>query len=154
MVEFPDDLLAVLPSGSEDVTRSWWDSLSETDRARIATLWDERIEVQFFTPQEDESGTTDDWEQVPCVHGGRFVPTDDDGRAEWFFGFFEHLLEHPELMLAYELPTHRVIGVCTQHVAARKCLADGDVPVNFTCPLRDSHCPLLPLRGATLSARK
>jgi hypothetical protein len=153
MDDFPADLLAVLPPGSSDVARQWWAALPVEDRNRVAQLWDERVEVQFFTPQENESGAVDDWEQVPTVCGGRFVPSDNDGRAEWQPGYFEHLLQHPELVMAYESERRVFYLGCTQHPAARKCLADGNVPANFTCPLRDTNCPLLPLRGATLIRR-
>lgn len=148
MDDFPADLLAVLPPGSSDVARQWWAALAVEDRTRVAQLWDERVEVQFFCPQADECGKLDEWEQVPGVRGGRFVPSDDAGRSEWEPGYFEHLLQHPELLMAHD-PTHRRFFIaCTQHPIARKCLADGRVPANFTCPLRDATCPLLPLRGA------
>ena len=61
---------------------------------------------------------------IPAVQGGRFVSSDDDGREEWTPGYFEHLLQHPDLVLAYE-PPHRVFYICTQHAAARACAENG-----------------------------
>jgi hypothetical protein len=149
--DLPADLLAVLPPGSSDVARQWWNTLSDDDRTRVATLWDERVEVRFFTPQEDDSGEVDEWEQVPQVCGGRFMPSDDAGRAEWEPGYFEHLLQHPELVMAYE-PAIRTFHIgCTQHPAARECLADGQVPSGFVCPVAPGQCPMEPLRGAVFS---
>ncbi|MGL6075704.1 MAG: hypothetical protein ACRC8S_16230 [Fimbriiglobus sp.] len=153
MDQVPQDLLAVLPPGAEPVAERWWTSLTEADRQRIAGLWDERLEVRFFAPQPDAECEVDRWEQVPVVRGGRFVPPDDDGRAEWSPGYFEHLLQHPELLLAYEAP-FRVFYICTQHPAAKECLKAGRVPVDFVCPLADAGCPLLALRGANLAARR
>ncbi len=86
------------------MAEKWWSTLSEPDRRRIAGLWDKRLEVCFFSPQADASGVVDDWQQVPSVRGGRFIPSEDDGRTEWSPGYFEHLLQHPELVLAYEPP--------------------------------------------------
>jgi hypothetical protein len=152
MHPFPPDLLTSLPEGSAQVAEQWWASLSDADRQRIAGLWDERLEVRFFVPQADISGHVDEWDQVLSVQGGRFVSSDDDGKAEWFPGYFEHLLQHPELVLAYE-PPRRVFYICTQHTAARACTQAGAVPVGFVCPLGDVSCPLLPLRGASLNKR-
>lgn len=150
MDEFPPDLLAILPDGSGPVAAEWWASLSDADRRRVAGLWDERLEVSFFAPQADAAGRVDGWEKVPRVAGGRFVPSDDDGRGEWSPGYFEHLLQHPELVLAYEPPT-RTFHICTQHAAARECLATGRVPTEFVCPVGSTSCPLLLLRGAGLA---
>lgn len=149
MLPLPEDLLASLPKGSETVAQEWWTSLSEENRLRIGQLWDERWEVRFFTPQANEAGCVDDWEHVPEVEGGRFIPSDNDGRKEWQPGYFEHLLQHPELVLAYE-PEHRVFHICTQHPAAQTCLAQGHVPFDFACPLNESTCPMVPLRGGML----
>lgn len=104
MDDLPADLVTALPEAGVPVARQWWAGLSDDDRRRIAGLWDERLEVCFFAPQADAAGRVDEWEQVPSVRGGRFVPSDDDGRGEWESGYFEHLLEHPELVLTYERP--------------------------------------------------
>ena len=150
MTSLPAELLATLPTGTEGVATAWWYQLAEEEQQRIAKLWDDRYEVQFFTPQHDELGTMDSWEKVPHVKGGRFMPSDEDGRDEWQPGYFEHLLQHPELVLAYE-PQLRVFHIgCTQHPQAQRCLQQGYVPSNFTCPFEDKQCPMLPLRGATL----
>lgn len=152
MDPLPPDLLAVLPDGAAPVAERWWAALPEADRRCVAGLWDERLEVCFFAPQADDAGHADGWEQVPAVEGGRFVPSDDDGRGEWSPGYFEHLLQHPELVLAYE-PARRVFHICTEHSAARACLAAGRVPADFACPVGAAACPMLPLRGATLRKR-
>jgi hypothetical protein len=150
MNELPPDLLAALPEGAGTVAERWWASLSQEDRRRVAGLWDERLEVRFFAPQADAAGCVDGWDQVPAVRGGRFVPSDDDGRGEWGPGYFEHLLQHPELVLAYE-PPRRTFHICTQHAAARACVAEGVVPVGFVCPVGSASCPMRPLRGARLT---
>lgn len=153
MNPLPPDLFAALPAGARPVAEGWWASLSDADRGRVAGLWDERLEVQFFTPQADDEGCQDEWHQVPAVRGGRFVPHDEDGRAEWQPGYFEHLLQHPELVLAYE-PQVRTFHIgCTRHAAARACLANGEVPGGFVCPVGAAKCPLESMRGARFTRR-
>jgi hypothetical protein len=147
----PPDLLAVLPKGTASVAEQWWASLSESERLRISGLWDERLEVCFFSPQADAAGCVDGWEQVPVVRGGRFVPRDKDVQQERGAEFIERLLSDPNLVLAYESP-HRTFHIgCTKHEAARACIASGFVPVDFVCPGRSISCPLLPLRGSRLT---
>jgi hypothetical protein len=148
----PPDFLAVLPKGTGPVAARWWASLSEADRKRVAGLWDERLEVRFFTPQADAAGEVDEWEEVPAVRGGRFGPR-DDRQDEWGPEFFERLLADPELVLAYEAP-HRTFHIgCTRHEAARACLVSGFVPAEFVCPGVSDSCPLMKLRGARLTSR-
>jgi hypothetical protein len=151
MIALPPDLLAAIPPRSVTVAERWWNSLSDEERSQVADLWDNRLEVRFFTPQRDESGRLDDWEQVPAVWGGRFFPPDDAwGLAEWGPGYFEHLLQHPELMLLWQ-PAERTFHIgCTRHHAARACLDSGSVPETFTCPLSSQACPFVSLRGAAL----
>jgi hypothetical protein len=153
MIEIPSDLLAAIPPEAMSVARRWWDSLSEAERGHVAGLWDDRREVHFFAPQADEAGRVDDWEQVPRVAGGRFLPPDDAwGLDDWGPGYFEHLLQHPELMLLWE-PAERTFHIgCTRHAAARAALEEGAVPADFACPLHSSACPLRTLRGAHLIA--
>ncbi|OWK36607.1 hypothetical protein [Fimbriiglobus ruber] len=155
MASLPPDLLAALPDGAGPVVGRWWASLSEADRAQLADRWDERLEVRFFTPQPDDAGSVDEWDQVPNVAGGRFVPHDDArGLGEWGPGYFEYLLQHPELVLAYE-PARRIFHIgCTRHAAARACLAGGAVPAGFDCPVGSAACPLQRLRGARFVSRR
>jgi hypothetical protein len=152
--DLPPDLLSALPEGAGPIAARWWGALSEADRRRIAGLWDERLEVCFFTPQADEAGCVDEWEQVPAVTGGRFVLHDNGGRGEWGPGYFEHLLQHPELVLAYEPPRRTFHIGCTRHAAARACLAVGGVPTGFVCPVGSAACPLRALRGSRLTRRR
>lgn len=154
MNELPADLLAALPEGTHAIAGRWWTLLPEADRRQIAGLWDERVEVRFFTPQADENGHEDQWEQVPVVQGGRFISADNDGRGEWLPGYFEHLLQHPELLLAYE-PARRTFHIgCTRHAAARACFVAGTVPEGFVCPVGSTSCPLHVLRGSCLTRVK
>ncbi len=154
MLEIPSDLLAAIPTASEPVARDWWMSLSDAERLQVASLWDARLEVHFFAPQADEAGCLDEWDQVPKTEGGRFIPSDDAwGLSEWGPGYFEHLLQHPELVLIWE-PAERTFHIgCTRHAAARGCLESGRVPTEFACPFRSPACPLEPIRGGVLTGQ-
>lgn len=154
MDEIPPDLLAALPEGAAPAARKWWASLEAADRVHLAGLWDSRLEVRFFEPQADDNGKVDRWNQLPKVEGGKFVPHDNDGRLEWQPGFFEHLLSHPDLALAFETPYRAFHIGCIIHEAARDCVRVGIVPAGFACPLELEECPLLRLRGARLTSRK
>ncbi|MDY3557863.1 hypothetical protein R5W23_005514 [Gemmata sp. JC673] len=154
MEQPPADLLALLSEDEKPHAQFWWDTLPAADRRRVAGLWDERLEVCFFAPQADESGRLDGWEQVPAVRGGQFVPAADDQRSDWITGYFEYLLQHPELVLLYD-PSHRRFHIgCNRHAAARACLSVGRVPGDFVCPRGAADCPLTPLRGASLVRRR
>lgn len=149
MEPLPAELRALISENGIIIADDWWGGLTHADRDRLARLWDERLEVCFFAPQHDEDGRLDAWEQVPAVTGGRFVPHDDDGRGEWLLDFFEYLLEHPELVLAYEPPL-RTFHICTRHEATWACVAVGEVPVGFVCPVGEAACPMRRLRGSRL----
>ena len=142
----PPDLLALLPPGAAPAVARWWGALADADRARLAGLWDARVEVRFFAPDPDGLDTP------PRVVGGRFGPRPDDGRAEWAPGYFEHLLNHPELVMAVDPASGRAFHFCTAHPAARACRSAGAVPADFACPLHSADCPLAPLRGCALDA--
>ena len=105
MTDPPDDLLAAVPASTTDIVRNWWSSLPDEEKGRLADAWDKRLEVCFFTPQPDSTGKVDDWAQIPKVVGGRFIPTDDtSGFSEWGPTYFEYLLSHPELVIAFDAP--------------------------------------------------
>jgi hypothetical protein len=151
MTDLPADLLAAVSEASVAALREWWSALSDEDRCRIGGLWDERLEVRFFSPQVDETGRLDEWDQVPEVTEGSFV---DDADCEDVkqneVDYFDFLLSHPDLVLAYE-PVGRTFHIgCTQHATAKACLAAGVVPATFICPLREFFCPLERLRGTRL----
>lgn len=91
------------------------------------------------------------WAETPRVKRGCFVPSDDArGIDEWGPSYFEHLLQHPELVLIWEPETRTFHVGCTRHAAARECLSSGQVAVDFACPFELPACPLQPLRGARL----
>lgn len=116
----------------------WWASLTEAARSAVVSLCDERLDACFFGPTPDDPEAP-----VPAVLGGRFIPHDDAwGLAEWGPGYFEHLLEHPELVIVYE-PTLQTFHIgCSRHPAARGCLAAGWIPSDFRCPLGSRDCPM------------
>lgn len=154
MNELPSDLIEALPPSSRGAAEAWWASLSIEDRRQVAHLWDERLEVQFFDRQSDEHGEVDEWEDIPKVEGGYFVPRETDREVTWSPSYFEYLVQNTDLVLAYE-PALRLFYIgCTRHQSARECLANSMVPKDFSCSVSNENCPLLNLRGASLRYRK
>jgi len=136
MDEIPAHLLKNLAEADWSVVREWWVGLSETARSEIVWLCDERQEECFF-------GVVPKGDSVPSVIGGRFIPHDDAwGLSEWGPGYFEHLLQHPELVIDWESGRRTFHIGCTQHPAARACLTAGCLPADFKCPLGLQECPM------------
>lgn len=65
MQELPRDLIETLPVGTVSEVQTWWSTLTDAEQQQIAKLWDNRLEVRFFTRQADSSGKLDDWEMCP-----------------------------------------------------------------------------------------
>ena len=61
--------------------------------------------------------------------------------------YFDHLIEHPELVLVYDPPLRTFHTGCTRHPDARACWAAGKVPEKFACPFATGECLMAPLRG-------
>lgn len=100
MVGIPDDILVVIPCDGRPTVERWWSNLSNAERLEAAELWDSRREVYFFTPQPDGDGLLDEWEKLPRVIGGRFVPHDDSVRMdEWLDDWLDYLQGHEEVIL-------------------------------------------------------
>jgi hypothetical protein len=151
MLPMPPDLIDVLPDGCTDTVGQWWDRLPGEQQLHLASAWDSRIEVSFFSPQENEEGVMDDWDNVPTVHGSNFIPRDDSDRNDWMISYFEYLLANPELLLAFNINDRSFHTGCQQHQAARICISNGGVPCGFACPLKLIQCPMHSLRGAKLN---
>jgi len=133
-----------LVDGFPDVARQeierWWVSLTEERREQVAHLCDERQDKCVF-------GIVgiDEVE----VESGHFMPDEeiqDDGDA-WNQDRFDYLLNHPELVIAWEPSSGRVHHVCSAHAAALRCLVEGAVPKDLQCPF--SAVELVEGTGAT-----
>lgn len=135
--ELPSDILARIPADALPAVRQWWADMTPPARRFALTAWDPRREDSFFDPADG-----DDWDQIPVVIGGRFVPPEQPlVGPEWHADYFEYLLKYPELLLDHE-PFTPIGGACTTHPEARAALASGCVPAGFACPLGLAECPL------------
>ena len=139
----PDNLTRVFGDVDRSEINTWWLSLSDDARDEVARLCDERLDRCFFGIVADDRDHI-----VPKVNGGKFVPGDDAwGYDEWGPSYFEHLLEHPELVLIFD-PTQRTFHTgCIRHADARACWQDGAVPQGFECPFTSAACLMTPLKG-------
>jgi hypothetical protein len=144
MVELPLGIATAVPEDARPAVERWWASLADSERQETAGLWDERREVCFFAPQQNDAGLLDDWEQVPTVVGGRFVPHDDSVRmVEWLEDWQEYVLGHEEVVLLPRVVVvFRTFHICQAEPAARAVTTSGLLPVAFRCPIDAEECPM------------
>ena len=155
MTEVPPHLRTVYADVDRVAIDAWWGGLSEDARQELSRLCDERVDACFFGVVADERDHV-----VPKVRGGRFVADDDSwGFDEWGPSYFEHLIEHPELVLVWDLlvwdPAERTFHTgCTRHPLARECWSSGAVPKDFACPFASGPaCLMRPLLGRRIQGR-
>lgn len=146
MQPVPSALRTAFTDIDQSAIDAWWAGLPDESRSDVTRLCDERLDACFF------GVATADGEAVPKVRGGRFVPTDDTwGLEEWGPGYFEHLMQHPELVLVWEPPEPKLAFGCTRHPLARACWINGRVPADFACPFSSgSDCLMQQLLGRTI----
>lgn len=144
MVELPSGIATAIPKDARPAVERWWASLAEAERHEAAGLWDERREVCFFAPQANDAGCANDWEQVPAVVGGRFVPHDDAVRmAEWQEDWQEYVLGHEEVVLLPRVAVvFRTFHICQAEPEARAVATSGLLPAGFQCPVGSGECPM------------
>jgi hypothetical protein len=144
MEELPADILGAVPDDARPAVERWWSGLADADRREAAGAWDERREVCFFAPQPNAAGQLDEWEQVPGVVGGRFVPHDDSVRMhEWLDDWIEYLEGHEEvILLPRVVVVFRTFHICQAEPAARAVVAAGQLPAEFVCPVGSGSCPM------------
>ncbi len=130
----PSSLIDSIPSVLLADAQRWWFSLSDSDRSELKMLCDSRREIFLF---ETFSGDDDS----PKVTGGKFIPHDHAfGINDWGEDYFQHLLDHPELMIVYD-PELRTFHIgCSRHITARRCFAEGMVSDQFRCPFDSPEC--------------
>jgi len=143
MESLPPNLVDSLPAEIHSDAAAWWQGLTPDDRDELVRLCDARKDVFLF---ETFSG-----EDRPKVTGGKFIPHDDAwGLSEWGADYFQHLLDHPELMIVFD-PTKRTFHIgCSRHREARRCFATGELVESFVCPFEAAQC----LMHALLAGRK
>jgi hypothetical protein len=77
------------------------------------------------------------------------------GFDEWGLSYFEHLMQHPELVLVWDATERSFHTGCTRHALARACWARGEVPGDFVCPFeRGGDCLMRPLLGRRVRWRR
>ncbi len=129
----PTNLSDSIPDALIGDAERWWHSLNDDDRCELTSLCDSRREVFLF---ETFSG-----EDAPKVSGGKFIPHDNAfGINDWGEDYFQHLLDHPELIIVFE-PKLRTFHIgCSRHADARRCFVDGGISNDFKCPYGVTEC--------------
>lgn len=142
----PQNLADSIPEELAGDALQWWQSLEENERHELTRLCDERREVFLFETFSDPD--------APKVTGGKFIPHDDaSGFDEWGEDYFQHLLDHPELMIVYDSELRTFHVGCSQHRDARRCFASGEISRAFACPFQTEDCLQHRIRQDRVSVR-
>jgi hypothetical protein len=148
MLPLPPALGDAYLDADRTAIEAWWSALPAAEQENLTQLCDHRLDKCFFGVIADDGKHV-----VPKVHGGRFVPRENDpwGFDEWGLEYFYHLLDHPELVLIWDEPQRTFHYGCTRHPAAHRCWSTRHIPTNFNCPFQSQSCLLSPLRGMTIT---
>lgn len=140
MQPIPPNLLGSLPPDLAADASQWWDGLTDEARTELVELCDARKEIFLFeTFSEDHAD---------LVTGGKFLPHDDAfGIDEWGEDYFQHLLDHPELVIVYDAELRTFHIGCSRHPIARACLAKGEIAADFVCPFAQGDCRMRKILG-------
>ena len=96
MESLPSTLVDSLPSELVGDAKLWWETLNESDRNELRQLCDSRKNLFLFE-------TFCEAETKPEIIGGKFIPgANAFGVEDWGEDYFQHLLDHPELMIVHD----------------------------------------------------
>ena len=134
MEPLPATLVDSLPAELVGDAEKWWKTLDDANRIELQLLCDSRKNLFLFE-------TFSDADTKPEITGGKFIPgANAFGVEDWGEDYFQHLLDHPELMIIHD-PTHRTFHIgCSRHIDARRCFVDGNVSESFACPFGADSC--------------
>ena len=141
MNPIPATLANSLPDELVADAESWWQTLGSADRDELQRLCDARKNLFLFE-------TFSDSDEKPEITGGKFIPgANEFGIDDWGEDYFQHLLDHPELMIVHD-PTQRTFHIgCSRHIDARRCFVEGSVSETLNCPFTKQHCLMHTLLG-------
>lgn len=140
----PKHLLTGLAAVDQSEIECWWRALSEEMQSQITAVCGSKKEDCFFGIVGSE--------QFPEIEGGHFLPGAEDPIEDgaWQQDRFEHLMNHPELVVVWDPETRKLHIGCVAHTDAKKCWANGHVPEDFECPFGLQECLMVPLLGRTV----
>jgi hypothetical protein len=136
----PEAFLEKCTPRERSEVESWWHTLSEHNRLEVHVLLDRRNGRRAFVYADDEQGQRN-WHELPI--GDDDLPFDDPQAYErqWRVDYFQHLLDHPELVISPDAVV-RTFHICVDHAAARRVAANGRLTCDFRCPVADQACPI------------
>lgn len=136
----PETFLDKCTDAERSDIESWWQSLNDDSQSDVRILLDRRNDSRAYIYAGDDSGERD-WHILPI--GDDDLPFDDpqEYEREWQLDYFQHLLDHPELVLSRDAVI-RTFHICTAHPAARRVATDGQLTCDFQCPVNDADCPI------------
>ena len=136
----PTEFLEKCSEDERAGVESWWRGLNNDSRSDVCMLLDRRNDSRAFVFCEDEQGNRA-WHRLPLVDEDLPSDNPDDYEREWQLEHFEHLLAHPELMIASDAVI-RTFHICTAHPAARQVVENGELAKSFSCPVGAVDCPI------------
>ena len=136
----PDAFLRKCTVDERVEVESWWQNLDDDSQSDVCVLLDRRNDSRAFVYADDDSGRRD-WHVLPV--GDEDLPFDDPRQyvRECEYEYFQHLLDHPELVIAPPVVI-RTFHICVAHPEARRVAADGELTCDFQCPVNDVNCPI------------
>lgn len=137
----PDTFLEKCTEQERADVESWWRSLNDSSRSDVGVLLDRRNDSRAYIYADDESGNRA-WHVLPI--GDDVLPFDDprEYEREWQLDYFQHLLDHPELVISQDAVVS-TFHICVAHPEARRVATDGRLTCEFQCPVNDDDdCPI------------
>lgn len=136
----PESFLEKCTDEERIAVESWWQSLNDDSRSDVGVLLDRRHDSRAYIFADDEAGNRG-WHALPIVDDE--LPSDDprEYEREWQLEYFQHLLDHPELVIPPDAVV-RTFRICVAHPEARRVAEDGELACDFECPVDHNGCPI------------
>ena len=139
--DLPAEFLEKYTDDERAEVESWWGGLRDDSRNSVCVLLDRRQDARAFVFAAAEDGSVAEWRTLPLADEPWPADDDEDETKQQQLEFFQHLLDHEEMIIPTEA-TIRTFRICVDHPAARKVRSDGSVDCDFRCPIAAADCPI------------
>lgn len=138
-VPVPEALLEGFPDVERAQIERWWAGLTPETQVQMDGLCREHSDSCVFATLDHPK----------LMEHGRFLPDEESGPDDdgWEQDYFDYLVNHPMLVIAWDGQGKRFHVGCVAHPHARACWSRGQVPADFACPFQREACLMAPLRG-------
>jgi hypothetical protein len=136
----PLDFLEKCTAAERHQVLQWWESLSGESQGDVRVLLDRRQESIAYVYAKSESGELS-WHTIPFIDDELPIDDDAENENEWQLDYFQHLLDHPELVIANDVVV-RTFHICTQHLSAINVVKTCSIDHLFQCSDGNVNCPI------------